>query len=135
MAVGWVVRQLPQRIQFFFDRVDFIGHVTLILAVLGAPQVARRSLVWILMALFYAIFALGTDFRFANAIYEQVPMPYRLIENISLISIIRYPHRFNAFLSLPVALLAGYGAAAARALVGAGQRDAAGGRAGAAGGG
>ncbi|MCB0090201.1 MAG: hypothetical protein KDE54_19990 [Caldilineaceae bacterium] len=111
---SWVVRQLPQPIQFYFDRVDFIGHVTLILAVLGARKLRGRSLVWLLMAAFYAIFALGTDFRFANAIYEQVPMPYRLIENISLISIIRYPHRFNAFLSLPVALLAGYGALALR---------------------
>lgn len=109
---GSVVRQLPQRIQFFFDRVDFVGHVTLILAVLGAAKLRRRALVWIAMALFYFIFALGSDFRFANAIYEQVPMPYRLIENISLIRIIRYPHRFNAFLSLPVALLAGYGALA-----------------------
>ncbi|MEM7126242.1 MAG: hypothetical protein AAF702_07935 [Chloroflexota bacterium] len=105
----WLVFQLPQSLQFHFDRVDFIGHVTLFLAGAGIWLRWAKARPWVLLGGFYFIFALGTDFRFGNAIYSWVPMPYRWIEDLSIIRVIRYPHRFNTFMSLPVAILAAYG--------------------------
>ena len=53
------------------------------------------------------VLALGNDLVINGEPY--LPLPYRLLDDISLFRMIRNPERFNVILSIPVALLATFG--------------------------
>ncbi|MEZ4705745.1 MAG: hypothetical protein R3A44_00985 [Caldilineaceae bacterium] len=101
------VEKLPYRLRFTRDQVDFVGWVTLVLAMLGVWRKWRQARLWVIMAGVYWLLALGPDLLLGNAKYAQIFMPYRLVQDFFAIKIIRDAHRFNAFLALPVAMLCG----------------------------
>ena len=89
----------------------YLGATTLLLAALGGVRRGRRaSLPWVLMALVLLVLALGPVLRVNGQLYPDVPMPYSLLARPFVVRLMRVPDRFNLFLALPVAVLAGYGA-------------------------
>lgn len=104
-----LVERLPQRLQFRHDQVDFMGYTALALAVVGAVRQRRRALVWVLIALALTGLALGSQLTVAHRTYEQISTPYAWAQNISLVRVVRAPHRFYAFAALPLGLLAAKG--------------------------
>ena len=89
--------------------VPFLGYTVLALASLGAVKRWKEARVWFLTALIYLLFALGAVLRVNGRLYPQVPMPFRLVESLALVRVIRNPDRLNVILGLPVAMLAALG--------------------------
>ncbi len=89
----------------------YIGLTTSILAILALIKRRRESLPWVLMALFMILLAMGPLLRINGVSYPEFPMLYRLLEPVQVIRLMRVPDRFNMFLALPIAVLAGYGTA------------------------
>ncbi len=87
----------------------FLGLTTLLLAVVGVVRRWKKSWIWLLLALFYFVLALGPELAINGRSFPSVPMPYRLIEDLFFMRLIRRPDRLNIFLSLPLAMLAGWG--------------------------
>lgn len=104
-----LVAQLPESLQFHYQRVDFLGYTVLILAAIGLIWRWRYTAIWLLIALLYWLLALGPELTLAYERLPDWPMPYRLVEDFPLTRIVRRPHRFNAFVGLPLGLMAGYG--------------------------
>ena len=94
---------------FFKAHVVFVGYTTLALAIYGALQAGRRGRLWILIAGFALIMALGPCLRLAGKVYPAIPLPYQLIGWTFPVRILRNPHRFNILLAAPAAVLAGFG--------------------------
>jgi hypothetical protein len=94
---------------FFPAHVVFLGYTTLALSIFGAVQAARKGRLWILIAAFAFIMALGPSLRLAGVVYPKILLPYRLIGWSFPVRILRNPHRFNILLAVPVAVLAGFG--------------------------
>jgi hypothetical protein len=109
---GKLTNYLPENLQVQKNEMAFIGFTVMALATFGSLSNWRKARFWILAALLYFFLALGSQLKIGNQIFPQVPMPYRLIEDIFLIQVIREVHRFNAVLGLPLAMLAGLGIAA-----------------------
>ncbi|MBL7064800.1 MAG: hypothetical protein ISS49_11440 [Anaerolineae bacterium] len=92
----------------------FLGYAVLavvMMAVVWRWQAARP---WAVLALGTFLLALGPVLRFDGRLYPAMPMPYRLVGWLAPLRLMRNPHRFNTLLALPVAMLAGHGAAALR---------------------
>lgn len=87
----------------------YIGFVTLILAIVALIKKSRQALPWFLMALVMILLAMGPLLRVNGIDYPEFPMLYRLLEPLQVIRLMRVPDRFNMFLALPMAILAGYG--------------------------
>ena len=88
----------------------YIGLTAIVLVGLGLWHSDRRqSLPWGAMALTLTLLALGPVLRINGRLYPGVPMPYRLAARLGLVSVLRFPDRFNLFLALPVAMLAALG--------------------------
>lgn len=85
----------------------FIGYTTLGLLLYGWRQQWPQKRLWLLIALFYLLLALGPQLLVNGR--SLLPLPYALLKNTLVDAIIRRPARFNIMLSLPIALLAGQG--------------------------
>jgi hypothetical protein len=90
----------------------FLGYTVLALSLIAGARRWRETRVWIALASVAFLLALGPVLRFNHRFYQAVPMPYRLVGWSAPLRLMRNPHRFNALLALPMALLVGYGAAA-----------------------
>jgi hypothetical protein len=88
--------------------VPFIGFAVLLLAIVGSITNWPRSGFWLASATLYIVLALGSDLH-VNGRIINLPMPYRLIEDLFFIKIIRHPDRLNVVLAIPVAILATMG--------------------------
>jgi len=97
----------------------YVGCVVVGLAAVGAAsgRKRRRTWLWVGMAIFCFLMALGPILQVNGAVYDRVPMPYRLIGWLPPIRMLRHPHRFTALLALPLAALVGHGFAALRRLL------------------
>jgi hypothetical protein len=93
-------------------RIPFLGYTAIVLALYGMLKRWRLARFWVLALLVYIALALGPQLRINDEIYPQVPMPYRLVEDLFFIRILRKPHRFNVFVGLPVGMLAALGVTA-----------------------
>jgi hypothetical protein len=89
----------------------YIGVCPLILAAVGAFKARRSGLPWLAMALVMILLALGPVLRINGQTYPNVPMPYRLADQLYVGRLLRVPDRFNMFLALPTAVLSAYGIA------------------------
>jgi len=89
----------------------YVGVTTLVLALLGVWRARCKSVVWVAVALVLLLLALGPTLRVNGRLYPGVPMPYRLAARLFFVRLLRFPDRFNLFLALPIAMLAGYGVA------------------------
>jgi hypothetical protein len=106
------LRYVHSPMRFSFSA--FVGYsvfAIVVLAVIRCWQVAR---LWAVLALAAFLLALGPVLRLNYHFYPAVPMPYRLVGWLAPVRWLRYPHRFNTLLALPVAMLVGYGAFALR---------------------
>lgn len=92
--------------------VAFLGYTTIALALYGTVRNWKQARFWLLAAMVYIALALGPQLRVDGRLYPQVPMPYRLVGDLSFIRLLRKPDRFNIFLGLPVGMLASLGVAA-----------------------
>jgi hypothetical protein len=106
-----LVQYLPDRLHFSLDDIEFMGFAALILVVIGVIKGRRSAWLWALMLLIYLTLALGPELKIARQPLPGIPMPYRIVEDFFLVRIMRYPVRYNLFLGLPVAMLAGIGMA------------------------
>jgi hypothetical protein len=100
-------RQLSENLLINQTYVPFLGYTTLALAILGALTRRRQAGFWVLAAIICALLALGPQLRVNGQLYPDVPMPYRLVEDV--FRILRKPDRFNVVLGLPMAMLASFG--------------------------
>jgi hypothetical protein len=92
----------------------FLGHVVGGLAVVGAVGRWKKSRFWLILAGVCFVLALGPHLQVNGTRYVGVRLPLQFIDWLLPIKMLRAPHRFNALLALPVAVLAGYGAAVLR---------------------
>jgi hypothetical protein len=106
---GHAVPLLGPRLQFTSDRVDFIGYTTLLLALYGMVRQWSKARFWALAAAAYVALGLGPQLHLGSQLYPQVPMPYRLVEDLFFVRLLRAPHRFNIYLGLPMAMLVTWG--------------------------
>ncbi len=107
----WQERVAPIYDNFVVNQfyTPFAGFTTLILSAVGVVRRWRKSWIWLLLALFYFMLALGPELVINGRSFPALPMPYRLVEDFFLMRMIRRPDRLNIFLSLPLAMLAGWG--------------------------
>jgi hypothetical protein len=89
--------------------VAFVGYTALAVGVYGAIRAGRRAHLWVLIAAFSFVMALGPYLLLGGKVYPEIPMPYRLIGWSFPVRILRNPHRFNILLAIPAAILVGYG--------------------------
>ncbi len=89
--------------------IPFLGFTTLILALLGILKRWRQARFWLFLALFYMLFAIGSQVAVNGRLLDTLPLPYTLLEGTLLSAAIRRPHRLNLFLSVPMALMAAWG--------------------------
>ncbi len=94
-----------------FSYTPFLGFVTLLLAVWGVVKGWPSTRFWLLAAGLFFVLALGPELQINGRLYPAIPMPYRLIEDFSLIRLLRNPDRFNVMLGIPIAMLASFGVA------------------------
>jgi len=88
--------------------VPFLGYTALLLAIIGVFTQWPRSRFWLVAALLYILLALGPAL-IVNGRNTGLPLPLSLIDDTFIIQMVRRPIRFNIVLSIPVAILAGYG--------------------------
>lgn len=89
--------------------VAFVGYTALGVGIYGAVRAGRRARLWLLIAAFSFVMALGPYLKLGGKVYPEIPMPYRLIGWSFPVRILRNPHRFNILLAIPAAVLVGYG--------------------------
>jgi hypothetical protein len=92
----------------------FLGHVVVGLAVVGVVKRWKETRFWLALAVVCFVLALGPHLQFNGTHYVNIPLPIRLIDWMLPVQMLRYPHRFNALLAVPMAVLAGYGASVLR---------------------
>ena len=90
-------------------QVPFLGYTTILLALYGTVRRWRSSRFWVLAAGLYIVLALGAQLRFNGQLYPRVPMPYRLIDDVFFVTILRKASRFNVLVGLPLGMLASFG--------------------------
>jgi hypothetical protein len=88
--------------------VPFLGFTALLLAIIGIFTKWSRSRFWLVTALLYILLALGPAL-IVHGRDTGLPLPLSLIADSFIIQMVRRPIRFNIVLSIPVAVLAGYG--------------------------
>jgi hypothetical protein len=114
--------------RYYYDRSDgrrfpaYLGVITLCLSVVGLFRVRRVCLPWAVSAMLLVAIALGPVLRINGQLYPAIPMPYRLLGKLYVPKLMRFPDRFNMFLSLPLAVMAGFGLVQVRTWV-VGSRD------------
>jgi hypothetical protein len=89
--------------------VAFLGYTVLLLGGYGIVRARRAALYWALAAACLLLLALGPVLRFNGHLYPGVPMPHGLVGWLPPIKALRNSDRFNVALSLPLAVLVGYG--------------------------
>jgi len=127
---AWIVPQSQHPLSGLYDRLfqtyaatmtrrhysAFIGPVVLGLAVVGVVKrrAERETWFWVGLAASSFLLALGPYLHLDGVCYTSVFLPYRLVGWLPPVKILRYPHRFNALLAVPLAVLAGYGTSVLR---------------------
>jgi hypothetical protein len=90
----------------------FLGHVVVALAVIAVVRQGRQGRIrfWLGLAVLCFVLALGPYLRFNRILYENIPLPYQLIEWLPPVRMLGVSLRFNALLGVPLAVLGAYGA-------------------------
>ncbi|MCP5098174.1 MAG: hypothetical protein GY943_21710 [Chloroflexi bacterium] len=87
----------------------YIGITVLVLAISGLLHLRWRGAPWLLMGLMLMSLSFGTLFRVNGRFFDNMPTLYRTLAPLEFIRLIRVPDRFNLYIALPIAVLAGYG--------------------------
>lgn len=113
----WGEQFTPLYDRYYADRSDarrfpaYMGLLAASLAAIGLWRRWRESFPWLFAALILVGLAAGPTLRIAGRLYPEIPTLYSLLEPLYVVRLIRVPDRFNVTLALPVAVMAGYGAA------------------------
>jgi hypothetical protein len=95
----------------------FAGYIVLLLSALTILKIKRREIkFWTLSAGIYFLLALGPVLHIAGlrsvpceGINVYIPLPYLILMNLPILSLLRVTSRWDVLLMLCLALLAGYG--------------------------
>jgi hypothetical protein len=88
-------------------RPVYLGYVSLALAFF-AVVTTRRSILWMLTGIVFAVLALGTTLGVNGVAYPGVPLPFRLLVTwFPVLKIIRQANRFSIMISVSLAALVG----------------------------
>lgn len=98
-VMGQIGERIPETWQKSGNRVEFIGYTTLILAVVGLIRRPKQT-IWA---------AVVTILLIALALGDTSPIYRFIAQNDAIATLIRYPYRFNAVLSIPLAIMAAHG--------------------------
>jgi hypothetical protein len=94
--------------RFSHWRPAFLGYTALALALYAAIALWRRSILWVVTGLLFALLALGTVLRIRGVEYPGVPMPYDLLSRlVPAFKLVRQANRFNVMVSLSLSVLVG----------------------------
>ena len=109
----WARRVAPFYENFVVNKfyTPYLGYTAVLLAAAGLLRRWRQTWTWLLLAIVYFSLALGPELAINGTAYPKIPMPYRLVEEWFVMGLIRRPDRLNVFLSLPLAMMAGWGMA------------------------
>jgi hypothetical protein len=92
-----------------WDHVSYVGVIPIALGLLALRKEGRAAAPWATAAAALLLLGLGPVLRINGQGYPNLPTLYGLIDRIVPLSLIRVPARFDVFLALPAAVLAGYG--------------------------
>ena len=112
----------------FSEYTIFAGFAPLVLAAVGVWLYGRRTRFWLLVALVFAVLALGPELHIAGRSDllpggRSLPLPHAwLYDHVPFMRIARSVSRFDVMVMLALGLLAGRGAAALLARFPAGRR-------------
>jgi hypothetical protein len=106
---GAQVMPIYERFRKNRGHIAFLGYSVLLLAGYGVLRARRSTLYWMLAAVCLVLLALGPVLRFNGRLYPGIPMPYHLLGWLPPIRALRNSDRYNVVLSLPLAVLVGYG--------------------------
>ena len=89
-------------------RGAYLGYGTLALAGIGLWRGRRDRGLWLVASVGLFVLSLGPALQVAGRRFD-VTLPYAWIQNWPIVQVLRHPNRFSLYLSLPLAVLAGYG--------------------------
>ena len=93
------------------EYMPYLGYTVLALSLVSLRSRRKETWFWLLSTGFWMVLAAGPVLRLNGALYSNIPLPYRLIEDLFPISAIRVPDRFNLLVVFSLAMSAGLGAA------------------------
>jgi len=91
-------------------RGSYLGYSVLALVVMGLLKGQRDRGLWLVIGIGLFVLALGPELQMAGRRFN-VALPYAWVQDWPMVQVVRHPNRFNVLLSLPLAVLAGYGVA------------------------
>jgi hypothetical protein len=91
-------------------RGAYLGYGALALAAVGALKGRRDRGLWLVVAASLFVLSLGPYLQVAGR-HLDVRLPYAWVQDWSPVRVVRHPNRFPVPLSLPLAVLVGYGTA------------------------
>jgi hypothetical protein len=94
----------------FSDKAIYLGLIPTLLAALGIFYLRKRKELWLWLSLGLASFALslGPSLHIVGNTFNFW-LPFKVVQLIPILNIIRAPSRFTVIISLSLAILAGYG--------------------------
>jgi len=94
----------------FSDKTIYLGFIATVLAGLGVFYLRKKKELWLWLAVAGTAFvlSLGPSIQIATTTWN-VWLPFRLVQLVPILNIIRAPSRFVIIIYLAVAVLAGYG--------------------------
>ena len=87
----------------------YLGYFVVLLSIVGILKARRTAWLWVGLALVSWLIAMGPALRFNKQVYENIPLPYALVQEFALFKLMREERRFAILLALPVAMMAAYG--------------------------
>jgi hypothetical protein len=87
----------------------YLGYIVVPLTIAGVWKARRTTALWAGLALVTWLLALGSTLRLNKEVYDNIPLPYALVQDFLPFRIMREERRYNILLALPVAAMAAYG--------------------------
>jgi hypothetical protein len=95
------------------ERDSYLGFIALVLSFIATRRVKKVPWLWIWCGAVFFVLALGPYLSiFGRSRFPRIhaiPLPYLILRNVPILSAARIPGRFIVFVTLAVAVLAGYG--------------------------
>jgi len=90
-----------------------LGYIPILLAVYGIfkGELKEKGL-WVASTVLFFLFLLGPYLTVFDRVYENIPLPWLILDKLPIFKAIRYPHRFMAPFMMCLAVMAGSGAVA-----------------------
>lgn len=87
----------------------FLGYTALLLTFIAVSKIKTKEIrFWLWSAIIFFILTLGPKLH-VNGKLLDFPLPYSILTNIPIMSMLRVPFRWDVLVMLSIAVLAGYG--------------------------